>query len=321
MTAALRKLCAIGAMVIVLGSSMPSLASSGKAKGRAQPQSASNSTGSLRVMSFNVRVRTIIDLGNHWNLRRELLVQTIRDFDPDLLGTQESLAAQSDYLRRQLPGYGFVGAGRDDGRRDGEMCGVFYRTSKFQKLDAGHFWLSEKPHKPGSRSWGSVFPRMVTWVKLRPRDGGRDFYFFNTHLDAFSSRAREQQSRLLRQQIERIAGFAPVVLTGDFNTDEGTGPYRVLTGTRSGVGAGLVDTLRAADPTPDRDEGTRHGFRGGKGGDRIDWILASRDFQPISGGIDRSRRGGRYPSDHFPVTAVLRWGTPVAAGPARETGG
>src|SRR5688572_9991418 len=79
-------------------------------------------SGELRVMSFNIRVSTMVDMGNTWGLRKGLLVNTIKQFNPDLLGTQESLAAQSDYLRENLPGYEFVGVGRNNGKRKGEMC-------------------------------------------------------------------------------------------------------------------------------------------------------------------------------------------------------
>src|SRR4051812_11904056 len=91
----------------------------------------------LRVMTFNLRVRVILDGPNYWDFRKDLVVRTIREFDPDVLGTQEGLADMERYLQSRLPDYGFVGVGRDDGKRGGEMCGVFYKTSKFIKLDEG----------------------------------------------------------------------------------------------------------------------------------------------------------------------------------------
>ena len=48
----------------------------------------------------------------------------------------------------------------------GEMCGVFFKTARFELFDGGHFWLSTTPEKPGSREWGAISPHMVTWVKL-----------------------------------------------------------------------------------------------------------------------------------------------------------
>ena len=270
---------------------------------------ASAPAADLRVMSFNCRVSTLFDLHNTWGLRKGLLVDTIRNFGPDLLGTQEVLASQADYLREQLDGYSFVGVGREDGKRGGEMCGVFFRSDKFEKLDSGHFWLSESPSKPGSKGWGAFFPRMVTWVKLRPRDGGATFCWFNTHLEAFSSRARLNGAKLLRLRMASIARGMPMLVTGDFNADAGSDPYQELIGSRTDTV--LTDTFRAMNGTGLKADGTRHAFRGGRGGPRIDWILASSsDFRTIDADIDHTRSGIMFPSDHFPVTAVLR---PTAA--------
>ena len=266
----------------------------------------------IRVMSFNIRREIFIDALNHWQLRKGLLVETIRNFNPDLLGTQEALANQSDYLREHLTGYDFVGAGRNDGRRGGEMCGVFFRTARFDKLDSGHFWLSETPTRPGSKSWGTSFPRMCTWVKLRDRADGSVLCLFNTHFDHRGKRARDESARLLRRTIERIAGHLPVIVTGDFNTTDDSAPYRTLiAGTRRGDER-FTDTYRAVNRAADAGaEGTRHDFWGVQGGPRIDWIVTSGEFKTVSASIDRTRENGRYPSDHFPVTAVLRPAAPV----------
>lgn len=264
--------------------------------------------GDIRVMSFNVRTRFIMDGGNHWNHRKTFLCEVIRSFNPDILSTQEPDSAQIDYLSKSFPDYSFVGVGRNDGRRSGEMCGVFFKRSRFTRLDEGHFWLSESPDTPGSRSWGAVFPRVVTWVKLRANVTGNEFYLFNTHFDAWSSPVREKSSMLLRERIARISRGTPVILTGDFNTDEGTTPYQVLTAPRNkSWDVTLLDTLRAINPFARHDEGTRHSFNGDTNSGRIDWILVSPAFKTVSAMIDRSHRGSRYPSDHFPVTAILRW--------------
>jgi endonuclease/exonuclease/phosphatase family metal-dependent hydrolase len=48
------------------------------------------------------------------------------------------------------------------------------------------------------------------------------------------------------------------------------------------------------------------------GGERIDWIVASPQFQTLNAEIGRRMPAGRFPSDHWPVTARLRL-QPVAA--------
>jgi endonuclease/exonuclease/phosphatase family metal-dependent hydrolase len=261
----------------------------------------------VKVMTFNLRVRTFIDGLNMWDHRRDLVVSRVRNFDPDLLGTQEGLCSQEDFLQESLPDYTFFGVGRGDGKRGGEMCGVFFRSSRFEMIDGGHFWLSHTPEKPGSRAWGAVFPRMVTWVKLRERAGGQTFCWFNTHLDAWNSHARSEEAKLMSERIDQIAGVMATVITGDFNADQDSAPYLTMLHPRIGE-APLVDTFRVANP--DRvaaNEGTMHNFTGRRNGQRIDWILASEPhFQVISAAIDRVRGTLGYPSDHFPVTATLR---------------
>ena len=59
----------------------------------------------IRVMSFNIRYGTAKDGENSWTKRRDFLVDTIRQFEPDLLGTQETLADQKDFLAEKLAGY------------------------------------------------------------------------------------------------------------------------------------------------------------------------------------------------------------------------
>jgi endonuclease/exonuclease/phosphatase family metal-dependent hydrolase len=260
----------------------------------------------LRVMTLNLRVRTVLDGRNIWDQRRDLVVERVRAFDPDLLGTQEGLDSMVTFLRERLNDYTFFGAGRSDGKRRGEMSAVFFKTARFEMLDGGHFWLSSTPEIPGSRGWGATVPRMVTWVKLRPSDGASTFCWFNTHFEAFSGRVRRQSARLLRDRMSPIAGAMPSVVTGDFNSGPGSAPYRTLLAEQSPPASSLHDVFRAAHPVATLGEGTVHFFTGWRCGPRIDWILASTHFQTIAAHIDHIRGTRGYPSDHFPVTATLR---------------
>jgi endonuclease/exonuclease/phosphatase family metal-dependent hydrolase len=257
-------------------------------------------------MTFNLRVRTILDGRNIWDRRRESVVQQVRSFDPDLLGTQEGLNSMAIFLGQQLRDYTFLGAGRSDGKLRGEMCGVFFKTARFELLDVGHFWLSATPEQPGSRGWGAIFPRMVTWAKLRSRDGGEPFCWFNTHFDAFNGRARAESATLLRERMDRIAGAMPCLVTGDFNAGPESPPYLTLLAEQPKAATSLRDVFRTANPVATRKEGTVHFFTGRTGGRRMDWILASGHFQTVASEIDHHRGPGGYPSDHFPVTATLR---------------
>jgi len=264
----------------------------------------------VRVMSFNIRYGTAKDGENNWDLRKEFLVRTMTAFDPDLLGTQETLGFQRDYLAETLVGYEVLGVGRNDGQEDGEMMALYFRKERFRKLDAGHFWLSETPQITGSKSWDSSLPRMVTWVKLTDlRDtSAPPVAFFNTHFDHKGPTARLESARLLRRQIGTIGKDCSIVVTGDFNTAEASDPYQALFQLIDKQASPVVDTYRVAHPTHDPMEGTFSGFRSdATDGTRIDWIGASRDWEVVEAAIDRTARDGRTPSDHFPVTARLRF--------------
>ena len=265
----------------------------------------------LRVMSYNVRVGTAEDGDDDWDKRKDFLASTIRAFAPDFLGTQETLDFQRDYLASQLPGYDSVGLARDAAHDDGEMMAVFYRRERFEKLAEGHFWLSETPDVPGSSSWNSACPRMVTWVKLRDRraPSAPPIVFLNTHFDHESAEARRQAARMIRERVDAlVAQGDSVVLTGDFNSSDRDAPYSaVFAPGESGRASAVADTYRVLHPTPAAGEGTFSKFVAtNRDGPRIDWIGVSREWHVAEAGIEHAARDGHTPSDHFGVTAVLR---------------
>lgn len=265
------------------------------------------STELIRVMSFNIRYGTANDGINRWDLRKEFLVETIRDFSPDLLGTQETLAGQRDFIAESLSGYASVAAGRDDGKEGGEMAALFYRKDRFEPIDQGHFWLSQTPEKVGSKGWDAALPRIASWVKLKDLRSpqAKPILFVNVHLDHKGQRARLESCRLIRSELGRFGSDARWIVTGDFNADPNDEPYRALFD--EVADRKLLDTYRVVHPTPESDEGTFSSFSASNtSGSRIDWIGCTEDFQVRLARIDRTSREGRTPSDHFPVTAVLR---------------
>lgn len=263
---------------------------------------------SVRVMSFNIRYGTANDGENRWDLRRDFVIDTIEAFDPDLLGTQETVLFQRQYLEEKLDGYEAWGVGREDGKEAGEQTTILYKTKRFERTDGGHFWLSETPEAAGSKSWDSSLPRIASWVKLKDRErpDAEPLLFVNTHFDHRGVEARLQSAKLIREQIAKLGDGCQVVLTGDFNAGEGSPPYVALFGEDDGKASPVRDAYRLAHPEKRDDEGSFSGFvAGAKQGSRIDWIGASQNLAVESATIDRMERDGRTPSDHFPVTAVL----------------
>lgn len=259
----------------------------------------------LRVMSFNIRYGTAADGPNSWSERRNLVLEAIGSFAPDVLGLQEALDFQVGFLARQLPFYSYVGCGREDGRTAGEFTPVFFRTARFQLRRNGQFWLSETPEAAGSKGWGASHPRIVTWAVLADTHSGQEVAVLNTHFTYHSDAARVASANLLCQKAREIAVDRMIVM-GDFNATEDDETYRRLLEDFPEAPGNLLDSYRQAHPQRRPAEATRHDFGQVEAGSRIDWILHSVHLATCSAAIDRFEKSGRFPSDHFPVTAVLR---------------
>ena len=186
------------AMWAVVGSLLPMAARVVGGPSAEAPVPGAASAAPLKVMTFNIRYGTAGDGVNAWPERRHAVIEAIRRQDPDLLGVQEALAFQVDYLVSDLPQLGWFGVGRRDGKRKGEFSAVFYRRSRFEPVEHGTWWLSETPEVPGSVSWDSALSRTATWAVLRETRTGRKIVFVTTHFDHRGEKARRRSARLLK---------------------------------------------------------------------------------------------------------------------------
>ena len=263
----------------------------------------------LKVMSFNIRYGTAEDGDHAWPHRASHVIDIIASFAPDLLGTQECLDFQRDALIAALPGHDVVAAGRDDGAGAGEMCACFYRRDRFELIESGTFWLSEIPETIGSRGWDAALPRIATWLRLRDRESSVELLWLDTHFDHQGERARRESAALLNQWLGAHRQAAALIVTGDFNlpadAKPGSAQQLLLTGAEAADEPLLLDTWTVVHGEMEPKEGTFSGFGRHPRPGRIDWILVSDDLQVKKAGIDRRRYGDIWPSDHFPVTAVI----------------
>jgi endonuclease/exonuclease/phosphatase family metal-dependent hydrolase len=272
--------------------------------------SAPNPTIGLRVMSFNIRNGKAQDGENRWELRKDLVCQVIREFSPDVLGIQEAYDFQLEELKAQLPEYGQVGVGRDGGSK-GEHSSILYLKERFKVEASETFWLSDTPSKP-STSWGHFYRRICTWVRFADRKTGQTFYVFNTHMDHKSQPAREKGAQLIIRRIRDRKHPDPFVLTGDFNAGEDNPVVAYLKGAGKPEEANpipLVDSWRVIHPD-EEEVGTITRFTGKTDGPKIDYIFITPEAEVTEAEIVRTQRDGRYPSDHFPVTAVVKLQAP-----------
>lgn len=273
----------------------------------------------IKVMTFNVRLGGIDDGPNSWDNRKELLFDVFRSHKPDIACLQEPFRFQLDELRRALPRYGEVGAGREDGAERGEYSPILYDLARFTPEESGTFWFSDTPDTPGTSTWGNAYIRICSWARFRDKRTGAAFYVYNVHLDNESQASREKSAALLVKRIQGRARPYPVLVTGDFNvTEENPVIGYLARGTRlEGAEAGfrynpvaLTDAFRALHPG-EPETGTFHDFKGLRDGERIDYIFTGPGIKVLGASILRDARDGRYPSDHFPLSTLLQL-------PARE---
>ncbi len=263
---------------------------------------ATSGPGSLRAATFNLRYDTPRDGPDAWPHRRDGVRELIRRLNLDLLATQEGLAHQIADLE-QLGEFARVGVGRDDGKSAGEHSALFFRRSRFERLDSGDFWLSETPDVP-SRGWDArCCFRLTSWARLRDREAAADapcWRVISVHFDHEGERARLESARLILRWLAQHAGGDRVLLMGDFNALPESAAMAVL-------GERLRDAFAVSESAPVGPVGTFQGFGREALTARIDqvWVDGGAVRVLSYRAVDERLDSGRWPSDHVPVLVEL----------------
>ncbi|MBP7481197.1 MAG: endonuclease/exonuclease/phosphatase family protein [Lacunisphaera sp.] len=266
------------------------------------------------IVTANIRVALPEDeaTGNGWKGRRELCADVILRQKPDIICLQEVLREQASDLQASWPDHamlGFAGPEMDahaTGYHGIAKNPIFYSRARYELTAAGGFWLSETPHLPGSLSWGTARARHVNWVRLKARDSGREMRVLSTHLDHQSQPAREKQMALILAEAALYPADFPQLLAGDLNARVDNPVCKLV------AQAGWTDSYAEVRGAAG-DGFTVHGFKGpayerpdGRlPAGRIDFIFSRGAVQPTAAEIIRDGRDGRYPSDHYFVSAQI----------------
>lgn len=253
-------------------------------------------TAPMNVATYNLRLNIPSDGANAWPHRKDAVKALIQYHEIDLFGTQEGLADQIDDLAG-MPGFAYVGVGRDDGRRAGEFAAIFYRTARFQVIQHGDYWLSETPEKPGKGWDARCCNRIATWAKMRDLRTGTEFYVFSVHFDHEGVVARRESAHLMLRKMRELAGALPLLCLGDFNATPESEPIAIMS-------AGLRDAFRVSAAPPYGPVGTFNDFKLDAAlTDRIDYIFVNARVKVLNYAALTDSSGARFPSDHLPVVA------------------
>lgn len=255
----------------------------------------------LKVMTYNIRVDFGGDGENNWEFRRDFLADQIRYGNPDFIGTQEGKYHQLQYLDNVMTHHAYFGISRDNSKTDGEFSSIFYNSEKFKLIAESTFWLSETPDKP-SKGWDGAYPRICTYGLMEDKISKKQFYIFNTHLDHVGELARSNGVKLILDKIKSINKTnLPVILTGDFNSEMTSGAYQTMIGE-------LSDARSVSMEKPFGPAGTFNGFKFNEPvKSLIDYIFVSQSLVVTKYAILSDSRDCRYPSDHLPVVAELKF--------------
>ena len=251
----------------------------------------------LKVMTFNLRIRVIADGKNYFDNRRDKIRETIARENPDLIGFQEANDFMADWLDQTLTDYTVIGHGRgEDGT--GEGMYIAYRRDRF-RLRAFHGEaLSLLPKAPGSRLEStdqSSCPRTFACAELICKDHGERFAFYNIHTDHKGASARLLECAFLMRDVS--ACDLPFVITGDFNDYPNTPPIELVMST--------AESLGTVDATCNI-TGTFHGFKGDVGTHKIDYIFTNMQVDPNETyAVPDDDSTGCYYSDHNALCAFV----------------
>lgn len=254
----------------------------------------------LTVVSYNIRLDVASDSLNRWDNRKDFLIGQLNFHEPEVFGIQEGLLHQLEEIKKGMPGYNYLGKGREDGLKNGEFSAIFYNSEKLELLEENTFWLSETLELP-SKGWDAAIKRVCTYGLFRVKSSSQSFWVFNTHFDHIGEVARKESVFLIMERIRELnKQDLPVVLTGDLNLEPDHPSILLLS-------SAMQDSHLLAGNKAFGPQGTFNGFNFSEPiTKRIDYIFISKTgFQLLKYGILSDSKDLRYPSDHFPVLAKL----------------
>lgn len=257
------------------------------------------SSQNINLISYNIRYDNKGDTINNWNDRKATMAALIQHYDADIVGTQEGLHHQITYLDSALPGFSYLGVGRDDGKEKGEYTAIFYNTDKFKVLKTNTFWLSETPEKV-SVGWDAALERICTYALFEDLDTKKQFWVFNTHFDHIGTKARTNSAQLIYKKINEInTDDLPVILMGDLNLTPDTEAIQFFK-------KYLTDAKDISKKPFYGPVGTFNGFKQDRIlKDRIDYFFVKNVKVLSYTHIDDRMANNKHISDHLPVLMTI----------------
>ncbi|WP_291802598.1 endonuclease/exonuclease/phosphatase family protein [Lutibacter sp.] len=254
---------------------------------------------STKIISYNIRYANNTDKENNWNNRKDKIISLLKNNNPAILGIQEGLIQQIDYIDSCLSNYKYIGIGRD-GKNKGEFSAIFYDSLKYNVIESNTFWLSNTPNKI-SKGWDAALNRICTYGLFENLKSHKKVWIFNTHFDHIGKIARKNSVQLILTKINEIntTNF-PLILMGDLNLTPEEAPIQLLK-------SSLDDGLELSNTPLIGPKGTFNGFSLDEISKKIDYFFTKNLTILSYTHINDLEISKSHISDHLPIMIEIKF--------------
>ena len=233
--------------------------------------------------------------------RAGLVYSKIKKENPDIIGFQEVIAPQLEYLEHMFPEYLFIGQGRNADMM-GEGLYIAIKKSVFMLCGMDVFWISPEPYVPATRfEEQSPYPRICVDILVRHKESGKMLRIYDVHLDHEETDAKAKGMKVVLDKISEDMQKIPaeVILLGDFN-EQPYGP--AITYINEYKDIKLVD-ITSSIPV------SAHDYKENVTDHKIDYIFTSESLAKEADQVKiwDENSHGIFLSDHYPISAIIRF--------------
>lgn len=261
--------------------------------------------GSIRISTINIHYTSPRQKKLNWDERKDAVTKAIKAIDADIIAFQEMETfaggsfnkenKQLDWVLQNFPQYHAGAYG--DATLYPNTQPVLYRHDRFSQLEQGFFFFSTTPDVIYSRTFNGSWPAFCSWSLLQDKDTDKSFYIYNVHFEYKSMSNRGKSAQLVKERVQPVLSQdKAVILLGDINAPSFSPTARKLKSI----------PLTLAKPAGS----TFHFNRGLNLLPAIDHVFFSEHFtQQGKTQRLRERYDGIWPTDHYPVTVEVVFGS------------
>jgi endonuclease/exonuclease/phosphatase family metal-dependent hydrolase len=260
----------------------------------------------FRLGSYNLRLSALdTDPDNRWSVRKPRLMDSIRNCAFDVAGLQEVSIQMKTDLNEQLGDtYSFWFFSPYSQSGEGEKShGIMFRTSDFSISGKHFFWVSDTPEECSLADVGprGNYRRGGCCAVLKHKSSGIRFFLMSTHA-CFNEEPNARYAQVYSLMEKRYNPDAlPSFFVGDMNAVPAADASNMFRKYWNDACSTVDASMRTGL------QNTFNGYIHPLGSSRIDYIyFRGTGIEIRSYTCDGSLYGGRYASDHFPISADIK---------------